>query len=107
MIKLSGSFSKSEIHRLAFKIPRFKYVNINEVIGNKLELEEVLVKKLREVSKMLLSAFVSTPSPRFFREFSGGLLEVCGLQLVTWPHNFAMRHHWLLSGFDLENQTVS
>lgn len=73
---------KSEIHSLVFEIPRFKYVHINEVIGNKLELEEVLVKRLTEVSKMLLSTFIFTVSPS-------------GLQLVMWPLCFAMRHHRL------------
>lgn len=57
---------KSEIHSLVFEIPRFKYVNINEVLRNKLELEEVLVKRLTEVSKILLSTFIFTVSSTFF-----------------------------------------
>lgn len=32
---------------------------------------------------------------------------VSGLQLVMWPLSFAVRHRWLLSGFDFEKQTVS
>lgn len=60
---------KSETHSLASKIPKFKYMNIVEVIGNQLELAEVLVKRLTEMSKVLLSAFVSTPSPDFPESF--------------------------------------
>lgn len=39
-------------------------------MGNKLELEEIPVKKLTEVPKMSYSAFIYAPSPTFFREFS-------------------------------------
>lgn len=54
-------------------------------MGNKLELEEIPVKKLTEVPEMSHSAFVYTLSPTFFREFSWGLLEVCGWSLgFSW-----------------------
>lgn len=58
------------------------------------------------MSKMLLVAFVSTPFSRVFGRSFGYLWTFSGLQLTKWPLNFAMRHHWLLSGFDLENQTI-
>lgn len=39
------------------------------------------------MSKMVLSAFVSTPSPTFSREFLGGLLKVYGWSLgFSWWH---------------------